>query len=189
VLEVGSNNLNGNAKEYILSRKLNYTGIDIIAGPDVDKICDIADEITTIDKILGQKYELVIAMNILEHVFDPIKAIKNMVHVLNDKGYLLIIVPIIWDLHAYPGDYYRLLPDFFRKIAEQEKIEIIKDTFIFSDRNMKKFYTDLNKIPYAYEIYKGGKFNAFLKVIKKVINPIHLKTYTHLYLNLIYQKN
>lgn len=45
VLEVGSFNANGNCKNFISNKGLNYLGIDIQNGPDVDLICDITDDI------------------------------------------------------------------------------------------------------------------------------------------------
>jgi SAM-dependent methyltransferase len=188
VLEVGSCNVCGNSKNFIINQGKKFVGIDIINGHDVDFLCDITDEIDKINTILNQKFELIIAMNVLEHIFDPVKAIKNMNNLLNDNGYIIIAVPLIWDLHAYPYDYYRLLPDFFRKIAEIENLTILENSILFSDRNTKKFFPDITRIPYAYEVYKGGRFNSLLKFIKRIINPIHLETYTHTYLNLIYQK-
>jgi SAM-dependent methyltransferase len=148
ILEVGSYNVNGNCKDFFLQRGLNYLGIDIMQGPDVDLICDITDDIRNIYEKLGHdKFDLVICMNVLEHLYEPIKALNNIISLLRNGGYIIIVTPLVWDLHDWPHDYYRLNPDFYKKYTKDSNLRILDDTFLLSSRENRQFYPDLNVIP------------------------------------------
>jgi len=148
VLEVGSFNVNGNCKNFILSKGLRYLGIDIQDGPDVDLICDITDDMENIEEKLNhEKLDLIICMNVLEHLYEPIKALNNMRHLLRGKGYLIIVTPLVWDLHDWPHDFYRLNPDFYKKYTQDNNLQILEGTFLLSIRDNRKFYPDIKILP------------------------------------------
>lgn len=167
VLEVGSFNVNGNCKKFILDRGINYIGIDIREGPDVDLICDITDDIKNIEiKLDYEKFDLIICMNVLEHLFEPIKALNNMNHLLRQDGYMMIVTPLVWDLHDWPHDFYRLNPDFFIKYAHDNNLRILEGTFLLSIRDNRQFYEDINVLPMLIpHIYKCNvEKNDFIEI-------------------------
>jgi SAM-dependent methyltransferase len=188
VLEVGSQNINGNCKELIRSKGYNYFGIDISSGPDVDAIVDITTDFNEISKIVEQKFDFIICMNVLEHVYEPIKALQNLARLIESGGYITIVVPLVWDLHSYPCDFYRLCPDFFIESAKRNNLEILEDLFIFSDRDTKQFYSDMSKIPLSHEVNKNGKLSSFLAFIEKIVRPSLLNKWNHTYLNVTLRK-
>lgn len=151
VLEVGSFFVNGNGKYFIQSLGLEYVGIDLRSGPDVDLVCDITD--ANINNILQRAYpqykefDLILCMNVLEHIYDPIRALDNMKGLLKPGGYLLLVTPLVWDLHEYPHDYYRLNPDFFREYFSRNGFSILTGTFLLSIRDSKQFYPNINILP------------------------------------------
>lgn len=186
VLEVGSYNVNGNCKSFITGLGLPYYGSDIKAGPDVDVICDItkSDEVESIFRE-HPSFDLIICMNVLEHLYKPINALENMCSLLSQKGYLLIVVPIIWDLHDYPADFYRLNPDFFKSFAGLNKLNILENSMLFSLRDNCQFFSDIKKLPYQSPCFGKNFFKKFLfrKLTKK--HPELKPTFSHTYLNLI----
>jgi SAM-dependent methyltransferase len=168
VLEVGSFNVNGNCKNIILSKGLRYLGIDIQDGPDVDLICNITDDIEHIERKLNhEKFDLIICMNVLEHLYEPIKALTNMRHLLRGKGYLMIVTPLVWDLHDWPHDFYRLNPDFYKKYTQDNNLQILEGTFLLSTRDSRKFYSNIKVLPMLIpHIYKGViEKNDFSEVV------------------------
>jgi SAM-dependent methyltransferase len=162
VLEIGSFNVNGNCKEFILDKGLSYLGIDLREGPDVDVIHDITDDRILLPFSWKYKFfDLIICMNVLEHIYNPIHALDNMFYLLERNGHLVIISPVIWDLHDYPHDYCRLNPDFYKQYALSNNLSIVDGTFLFSTRDSGEFFGDLETLPKD----------------------------DHIYLNLIFQKN
>ena len=90
---------------------------------------DICDE-HTLEK---NKYSLVICQSVLEHVFDPVMAIKNMLKSLKKDGVLCLCThpPGLgkyvreegYPYHAGPRDYLRFHLDFFEDFPEKSKID------------------------------------------------------------------
>lgn len=54
-----------------------------------------------------EEYDVIICLNVLEHVFDYNKAIKNMHNALKKGGTLFIGIPAFYPLHDIPHDYWR----------------------------------------------------------------------------------
>lgn len=172
VLEVGSFNVNGNCKNYILSKGHRYLGIDIQDGPDVDMICDITDDRENIEKKLNyEKFDLIICMNVLEHLYEPIKALDNIRHLLRANGYIMIVTPLVWDLHDWPHDFYRLNPDFYKKYSRDNNLRILDGTFLLSTRDDRQFHSDLKIlpmiIPHIYKIIVEK--NDFSEVVADIV--------------------
>ncbi|MCK5594816.1 class I SAM-dependent methyltransferase [bacterium] len=190
VLEVGSYNFNGNCKEFIEKKGLNYLGIDIENGPDVDLVCDITDDIKIIKERLNQQqFDLIICMNVLEHLYEPKKALDNMRHLLKEDGYLIIVTPLVWNLHEYPCDFYRLNPDFYKRYMQDNNLTILENTFLLSVRNTRKFYSNIKILPAIIpNIYEKGIINIILRIAGRFIHELR-QSWAHTYLNLICQKN
>lgn len=57
--------------------------------------------------IKGKKFDLGICMDLLEHTTDPFLVAKNIKNSLKKGAYLFVTVPFMWEVHLYPGDYWR----------------------------------------------------------------------------------
>jgi SAM-dependent methyltransferase len=189
VLEVGSYSVNGNCKEFITGRGLQYAGTDIRPGPDVDIICDITGEPSSVREALrSDEFDLVICMNVLEHLFDPKRALDNMAGLMRQGGYLVIVTPLVWDLHDWPHDYCRLNPDFFREYSRNSTLQILENTFLFSARETGRFYSDLSVLPTVVPDMHGSFFaRGLVRVIGWLVPEIR-PCWTRIYLNLILQR-
>ena len=81
-------------------------------GDYPDIICDIcSEEINGLE----MKYDKIICIAILEHVYDPFKAVKNLRKMLKDDGILYGYVPYLYFYHAPKDlkfqDYFRFSKD------------------------------------------------------------------------------
>jgi SAM-dependent methyltransferase len=148
VLEVGSYDVNGTCRGFIQSKGLDYLGVDLQAGPGVDLVCDMGAEPAAVTSVLGARtFDLVVCMNVLEHTYEPIRVLDNIRRLMSPKGHLVVVTPLVWDLHNWPADYYRLNPDFYRRYASTSGLDIVPDSFVFSVRDTRKFYADTSVIP------------------------------------------
>ncbi|MBI4712552.1 MAG: methyltransferase domain-containing protein [Planctomycetes bacterium] len=84
ILEVGSLDVNGSVRPYVESfRPQEYIGIDITMGPGVDEICGVDD---IIGRYGRERFDVIIATEVLEHVQDWRKAINNLKDVVMPGG-------------------------------------------------------------------------------------------------------
>jgi len=51
--------------------------------------------------------DVVVSVNVLEHVAEPIEMLRECRRVLRDGGQLLLVAPQSWRLHQTPQDYFR----------------------------------------------------------------------------------
>lgn len=114
VLDVGSYDENGTHRPLIDGRGWHYTGLDIRPGPNVD--------------VVGQPYvypfndgsfDVVISGQAMEHVEDLRAWINELVRVLKPGGRLCIVT--VWKMfyHPFPIDTWRIMPDGFRWLFNQ----------------------------------------------------------------------
>jgi SAM-dependent methyltransferase len=79
---------------YWKSRCRTYTSVDY---PEFD-ICQAH---------LPREFDVVIADQVLEHVRQPVEAVKNMHRMLVPGGQLMLATPFLFRVHARPHDYNR----------------------------------------------------------------------------------
>ena len=82
-----------------------FVGLDIRQGPGVDVVAD-AQELPMDDAT----YRTVLALDVLEHLPRPERAISEARRVLADDGLFVVSVPFDYRLHAFPSDYRRYTP-------------------------------------------------------------------------------
>jgi SAM-dependent methyltransferase len=133
LLEVGSARLGGGPNLCDIAKKLGLTqtlGADLEKGDGVDVQVDfgLSKEGFQNGCPLTQ-FSTICVFNVLEHTFDPITVLSNAWSCLGVSGALLVVAPAIWPLHNYPGDYNRLLPDWYREFARSHKLKLVDDFF------------------------------------------------------------
>jgi hypothetical protein len=120
VLDVGAAEHNGSIKHYFQYNGLHYTGVDIEARQGVDHVvskCCVWD--------LGQKFDVVMALNTFEHVDRPWVLIKTMAAHLVDNGLMLIVAPFSFQFHRHPVDCWRYTPDSMQVLANECGLTLI----------------------------------------------------------------
>jgi len=106
VLEIGSKNINGGLKDLKLS-SMDWTGVDIEAGPGVDEIIKIGEPLPFADQV----FDLVVASSVFEHDIEFWSTFLEMSRVTKNAGLLLLVAPSQGTYHRFPLDVFRFYPD------------------------------------------------------------------------------
>ncbi len=68
--------------------------------------------------VLSEKFDLIIAEHVFEHLRHPYKAARNVHKMLRDDGIFIIATPFMIKIHGHPQDYTRWTPDGLRAFLE-----------------------------------------------------------------------
>ncbi len=90
-----------------------YVGCDMRNGPGVDIVLNLHDI-----NIPSESISTVIALDTLEHVEYPYKAMEEIHRILKPKGTVIISSVMNFPIHDYPYDYWRFTPEAFRSILK-----------------------------------------------------------------------
>ena len=113
-------------KEYF--KKAEYFTLDynreIVANNHIH--CDLHDLSS-----VGRKFELIMIMNVLEHVEDPFKVVAELKRILEPKGYICVCVPYFYPKHSDEqgrfGDYWRFTDEGLRKLfSRYREVEMVR---------------------------------------------------------------
>jgi SAM-dependent methyltransferase len=126
VLEVGSRDHNGTVRSIIeASRPRKYVGVDMLAGPGVDVVCDAGD---LVSRFGGEAFDLVVATELLEHARDWRAVVTNLKNVLRPGALLLLTTRSQgFPFHPCPGDFWRYQVEDFERIFADLTIELLQE--------------------------------------------------------------
>ncbi len=103
-----------------------YLAIDW--GQSVHSGAFAADLVSSADHIAlpDESVDAALLTQILEHVPDPRAVLRDVHRILRMDGTLYLTVPLIWELHELPNDYYRYTPPLLRLLLEQAGLGDVK---------------------------------------------------------------
>jgi hypothetical protein len=121
-------------------------------GDYPDIICDICSDISGLEK----KYDKIICLAILEHVYNPFKAIENLRSMLKDNGMIYGFVPYLYKYHAPMDLKYQ---DYFR---------FSKDTlaYLFKDFNDVELFPLRGRLSSALHMLFGNNWKKYIEKTK-----------------------
>ena len=121
-------------------------------GDYPDIICDICSDVSGLEK----KYDKIICLAILEHVYNPFKAIENLRSMLKDNGMIYGFVPYLYKYHAPMDLKYQ---DYFR---------FSKDTlaYLFKDFNHVELFPLRGRLSSALHMLFGNKWKKYIEKTK-----------------------
>jgi SAM-dependent methyltransferase len=106
VLDIGSYNVNGSLRDF-RREGMEYTGVDLEAGPGVDVVMSSADQIPFENDL----FDAIVTTSTCEHAAHFWVLLLEMMRVAKPGGYLYINAPSNGAFHQYPFDYWRFYPD------------------------------------------------------------------------------
>jgi hypothetical protein len=104
LLEIGSRARSGITRRDLIPSGWNYTGLDIMAGPNVDIVGD-AHELSRIFQ--KETFDAVMALAVLEHLIMPWKFATELNKVMNLGGVGIFLTHQTWPMHDEPWDFFR----------------------------------------------------------------------------------
>lgn len=86
-----------------------YVGIDVVQNSK-DTVNILAD-ISSIP-LPDANFDVIICTEVLEHSFEPVKALQELSRLLKPSGAIIITTPFAYPIHEAPYDFSRLTPFF-----------------------------------------------------------------------------
>ncbi len=112
VLEVGSRHYAAASDiDYrSLFKGVEYLGVDMSPGKNVDRVLDFTSDYEVIRSALGQEFGTVVCCSVMEHVNNIFKFAQNLSRIVKPGGALFVSAPFAWRFHGYPNDFWRFTP-------------------------------------------------------------------------------
>ncbi len=117
----------GNKPYAHVFREENYIGIDLPISESAnkdDKKADVHGSVLEMP-FRSNYFDAVISFQVLEHVPEPQRMLKEAYRVLKKDGYLVLTAPMTWGLHEVPNDYYRYTKYGLKYLAENLEFKIV----------------------------------------------------------------
>lgn len=124
ILEIGSGQLFDGVRKYSMKKYFDKTNEFIQSDVECDEKILYVD-VTRMD--YENKFDVILCLNVLEHVFEYGKAIKCLSNSLKPGGTLFLTVPFSYPLHLLPHDFWRFSGESLKLLFKDdfEEIEII----------------------------------------------------------------
>lgn len=106
ILDVGSLDVNGTLRPFIMEG-VNYTGIDISSGPNVDMVIKPGK----LFPFQPDSFDLVVCTSCFEHDPQFWMTFYEICRVVKRGGFIYISAPSNGPVHRYPVDCWRFYPD------------------------------------------------------------------------------
>jgi SAM-dependent methyltransferase len=90
-----------------------YIGADVVDGPKVDVVCPLEAL-----EFPNARFDTVLCSQVLEHVREPILALREIARVLRPSGVLLASTHGTYPYHPHPTDYWRWTQDGLRALFD-----------------------------------------------------------------------
>ncbi len=87
---------------------------------EIDFICP-ADDIP----VSGRSFDAIVCTEVLEHVPEPQKVLREFNRVLKDDGSLFLTAPLVIQLHEEPYDFYRYTPYTYMNFMKETGFEVV----------------------------------------------------------------
>src|SRR4051812_38793948 len=99
----------------------SQVGCDVIQSDKnrVDVICPASDL-----KFPDNKFDCVLCTQVLEHVYEHDRMMKEIHRVLKPGGTIILTVPFAWELHEEPYDFFRYTKHALKELFESSGLQI-----------------------------------------------------------------
>lgn len=95
----------------------------------------------TLDNSYGESFDILLALNLWEYVYNPYAAHDNLAFFLKAQGILYTNYPFVYALHEPRGtDYLRYTPEGARRLLTEAGFEILDEKMIDGSNLLISFY-------------------------------------------------
>ncbi len=113
ILEIGSGQHTHGRDHYSAKKYFNHS--NEFVQSDINPT--FGHRVIDITKFNDQgEFDVILCMNVLEHVYDFQRGIQNLHRALRDGGELIVFVPMIYPLHDEPYDFWRFTEHALRRM-------------------------------------------------------------------------
>ena len=99
-----------------------YVGMDYLTDRSQPDVVGSATAIPLADA----SFDTVVSTEVLEHVTEPLVALKEMRRVLKPGGYLILTTPMYWPRHEAPYDFFRYPYDGLLHLFKESGWEVVR---------------------------------------------------------------
>jgi SAM-dependent methyltransferase len=108
-------------RKFLMRQTSVYDSLDIHPCVETTYVADVQN----MPMIIDQSYDTALCLEVLEHVPEPLQALREINRILKPNGVLIISVPHLSRLHEEPHDYYRFTKYALRHILESAGFQIV----------------------------------------------------------------
>lgn len=123
ILDVGSYDVNGCYKEIFSDIDIEYVGLDIEPGNNVDIV---VEKLYCWDSLKDESFDYIISGQAFEHIEYPWLTMQEIYKKLKPEGIICIIAPNGLGEHRFPKDCYRYYADGMNAMASWAGFEMIE---------------------------------------------------------------
>lgn len=153
--------------QFLRQRGIEYFGADLRPGPNVDFSVNFGESFESINQVLqGRSFKTVLALNLLEHTFNPIDILDNIFRFLDVEGNCVITTPVVWPLHDYPVDCWRINPNFYEQYCQARSLDLVYDLFEYLAHGPVRNGSHAYCLPAPAEGWK----HVYSRVVHKLFN-------------------
>ena len=123
-------------------------------------------------KVKSKSFDTVIATEVLEHLYDPQRAIDEIYRVLTPGGILILSTRFIYMYHPDPKDYYRFTEDSL--------------SYLLRNFSNVEIYTHGNRLQVLWQLLTspGNGLGIFLNFLNPLVAKINYSS-KKIYLGLV----
>lgn len=122
VLDIGA----GQGHFRNLFENCNYFTVDFYNYPGIKIVADITRQLP----FQSNSFDYLVLSNVLEHIKEPKKLLKECYRVLKKKGRIIILIPFMIKIHQPPYDFNRYTHFMLKYLMEENNFSNIKITNI-----------------------------------------------------------
>ena len=160
VVDIGSRAVSGHKlthKGIIEKHGLDYTGLDVVEGPNVDVVMKEAYRLP----LKSESADIVFCGQVFEHVPYFWVTFLEMTRILRRDGVIFLTAPSRGHRHSPPTDCWRFYPDGMRALAKFADLELL-----YCHTDFPKKTADGTKLDYGTieeHLYWGDTIGVFRK--------------------------
>jgi SAM-dependent methyltransferase len=122
VADLGSQDVNGSYRPLFDRPGWQYTGIDLVAGENVDVVLPSPYRLP----FSAEHFDVVVSGQAFEHVEFFWLTWMEMARLIKPGGLILLIAPSRGPEHRYPTDCWRFYPDGYGALAKYAGLELVE---------------------------------------------------------------